>query len=347
MTGPTKRVAVLAVDGGNSKTDVALLAADGTLLAAVRGPTTSHQQVGLGTGTDRLAALVAQATAQAGLPVGDGTVAPADVAVYALAGADTPADDRRLQAALEARSFGRVNVVLNDSFAPIRAGSTGGWGVALICGSGVNAAGIAPGGRRARLAALGGTSGDWGGGTDLGLAALGAAVRARDGRGPGTSLESLVPGAFGLSRPIDLTRAIEAGRVPHARLGELAPVVFLAARAGDPVAGSILDRQVHELVAMATAIIRRLSLTRRSPDVVLAGGVFAARDEPFEARIAAGIQAIAPGATVRRSEALPVLGAALLGLDRLDSVTVADRPAVEARIRASLGTWRPVEARSR
>src|SRR5215472_10828892 len=30
--------AVVAVDGGNSKTDLALVAADGTLLASVRGP---------------------------------------------------------------------------------------------------------------------------------------------------------------------------------------------------------------------------------------------------------------------------------------------------------------------
>ena len=30
--------AVLAVDGGNSKTDVALVAADGTLLGSARGP---------------------------------------------------------------------------------------------------------------------------------------------------------------------------------------------------------------------------------------------------------------------------------------------------------------------
>src|SRR5512146_2816874 len=50
--------AILAVDGGNSKTDVALVAADGRLLAALRGPTTSHQQVGLEIGADRLAGLV-------------------------------------------------------------------------------------------------------------------------------------------------------------------------------------------------------------------------------------------------------------------------------------------------
>nr|MBA2381274.1 ATPase [Chloroflexota bacterium] len=39
MTQP----AVLAVDGGNSKADVGLIAADGTLLAAVHGGTISHQ----------------------------------------------------------------------------------------------------------------------------------------------------------------------------------------------------------------------------------------------------------------------------------------------------------------
>ena len=32
------QAAVLAIDGGNSKTDIALVAADGTLLASGRGP---------------------------------------------------------------------------------------------------------------------------------------------------------------------------------------------------------------------------------------------------------------------------------------------------------------------
>jgi hypothetical protein len=75
--------------------------------------------------------------------------------------------------------------------------------------------------------------------------------------------------------------------------------------------------------------------------VVLAGGVFAARDERFESRIRDGIRALAPGAAVRRSEALPVLGAALLGLDRLLGLGVAERRAAELRLRATLGAWGP------
>jgi N-acetylglucosamine kinase-like BadF-type ATPase len=207
----------------------------------------------------------------------------------------------------------------------------------------MNAAGISPDGRRARLAALGAISGDWGGGGDVGLAALGAAVRARDGRGARTALETAVPAFFGFRRPLDVTRAIEDGVMAQSRLRGLSPVVFAAAGEGDPIARSIVDRLADELVVMAGAIMRRLSLTRQKPDVILAGGIFATQDQPFLARLRDGVDAIAPGATVARSEALPVLGAALLGLDRLDGLTGVDRRDAEVRLRASLGSWRPTE----
>jgi N-acetylglucosamine kinase-like BadF-type ATPase len=329
---------ILAVDGGNSKTDLALVADDGRLLAALRGPTTSHQQIGFEPGIERMAGLVAELRARAGLAAD----APrARLGAFGLAGADTPGDTRRLTAALIARGLAADALVVNDAFMPIRIGSEDGWGVALICGQGVNAAGIAPDGRTARLAALGDISGDWGGGHDIGTAALGAAVRARDRRGPRTTLEQLVPARFGVTRPIDVTRRIEVGTLEHRRLAELSPIVFAAAGAGDAVARSILDRQADELVAMARSIIVRLHLTRLAPTVVLAGGVFASRDATFDARIVDGIQATAPGATVRRSEGLPVLGAALLGLDRMLAAHPRRHAAAVERLRASLEEWRP------
>jgi N-acetylglucosamine kinase-like BadF-type ATPase len=329
---------ILAVDGGNSKTDVALATDDGRLLAASRGPTVSHQKVGLPVGVERLAAMVDEVRKLAGLAPG---TPPAQVGAYGLAGADTPADTRRLTAALAARGLAFDSIVVNDAFIPIRAGTDRRWGVALICGSGVNAAGIAPDGRTARLAALGDISGDWGGGGDIGMAALGAAVRGRDGRGPRTVLEVLVPAYFGLARPIDVTRRLEARTLPARRVFEVSAIVFRAAASGDAVAQSIVKRQADELVAMARAILRRLRLTRLDPDVVLAGGVFDAHDEAFEARIRDGIRAVAPRATVRRSDAQPVLGAALLALDRLHGADPARHAVAADRLRASLGAWRP------
>jgi N-acetylglucosamine kinase-like BadF-type ATPase len=322
---------VLAIDGGNSKTDVALVAEGGRVLAAVRGPTSSHQAVGLGPGMERLAGLIAEAVTKAGL---DGQP---DVAVYTIAGADTDADVRRLHTALGKRGFAREDVVLNDAFGALRAGIDRGWGVVVICGQGVNAAGIAPSGRTIRLDALGAISGDWGGGTDVGWEGLAAAVRARDGRGPRTRLERDVPAHFGLRTPAAVTSAMYTGGIPEPRISELSPVVFAAADAGDPAARRIVDRLADEVVVMAGAMIRRLHLTRRDPDVVLGGGVFRTREPVFWDRIRTGVAGIAPAARLVPLTAPPVAGAALLGLDHLAGGPVA--PTVGAAVRAAIGAW--------
>ena len=99
---------VLAVDGGNSKTDVALCTVGGELLAAVRGPTTSHQAVGLEPGLDRLSGLLGRVLAEAGLSGAGGPRLPvAELAVCCLAGMDLPADELRLAEAYRARRAGR------------------------------------------------------------------------------------------------------------------------------------------------------------------------------------------------------------------------------------------------
>jgi N-acetylglucosamine kinase-like BadF-type ATPase len=324
---------VLAVDGGNSKTDVALVAGDGRLLAAVHGPTSSHQAVGVEQGMERLAALVAEAHAQAGPSAAD----RAEVGVYCLAGADTPGDIRLLTSELAARGFAQTDLLRNDAFAGLRAGTDLGWGVVLICGQGVNAAGVAPNGKTARLDALGEISGDWGGATDVGWQGLAAAVRARDGRGARTVLERTVPARFGLASPHALTMAMYDGRVHHRRIGELSPVVFKAAMDGDAVARAIIDRLADELVAMAGAMLRRLHLTRLDPEIVLGGGVFRTPDTAFRSRIEAGVRAIAPRARLVRSNAPPVAGAALLGLDALGG-GIADA-SIGATVRSALAAW--------
>lgn len=324
---------VLAVDGGNSKTDVALIGEDGRLLAAVRGPTTSHQQVGAVEGMERLAALIEQAHALAGAGAG----APADVGVYCLAGADTPGDIRLLTSRLAAHRFARTDLLRNDTFAALRAGTDRGWGVVVICGQGVNAAGVAPDGRMVRLDALGDISGDWGGATDVGWDGLAAAVRARDGRGGRTVLERSVPAHFGLPSPHAVTMAMYDGRIDQRRIGELAPVVFAAAIDGDVAARAIVDRLADEVVSMAGAMLRRLRLTRKDPEIVLGGGVFRTPDAAFRARIETGVWAIAAGARLVRSDAPPVAGAALLGLDALGGGPAA--ASVGAVVRSALETW--------
>jgi hypothetical protein len=116
-----------------------------------------------------------------------------------------------------------------------------------------------------------------------------------------------VPAAFGLARPIDVTRAIEADRIAVARVRDLArPSSWRPAPAATPVARSIVwTARPTSSWPWARPILRRLGMTRRDPDVILAGGVFAAPDESFETRIRKGLQAVAP-----RAEGPPVARAA-------------------------------------
>jgi N-acetylglucosamine kinase-like BadF-type ATPase len=198
----------------------------------------------------------------------------------------------------------------------------------------MNCLGVSPAGHVARFEALGSLSGDWGGGGAVGLAGLAAAVRAQDGRGPATILERTVPAHFGVARPRSLSVAMYRERIPYARHLEITPLVFRAAVGGDAVARSIIDRLADEVVAWAGAAIRRLRMQRLDPHVVLAGGIFQAEDPLFYERIGGGMAAVAPAAQVRRLTAPPVVGAALLGFDRLyDSPTPRD---LEDRLRADL-----------
>lgn len=306
----------LAVDAGGSKADVVLLDRRGAVIGAARARGQSNVGVDTEGSYEIIGLAIAAACRQAGVEPGIRPVAP--LGVYCLAGADLPSDDRRIARKLKARAWTDRDVVRNDTWAVLRAGTDRGWGVAVVCGAGMNCVARAPDGRTVRFPALGELSGDLApGGEWVGRAALAAALRARDGRGPRTALERVVPARFGVSRPIAVMHAVRSGRLAWERLMDLCPVVFEAALAGDAVARSIVDQLADEIVAMGKAAIRRARLASSDADVVLGGGVFRAHDRAFASRISDGIRAVAPAANVRVLDRPPVLGAVLMALDEL------------------------------
>jgi len=315
------------------------------VLGAARGPGASHHHLGVPAAMEALEALAGAACADAGVPAGGRPLA--EVGVWCLAGLDFPADDQAVGPAVAGRRWAAQALLHNDVFAVLRAGSARAWGVGVVVGAGMNCVGVAPDGREVRFPAIGELSGDWGGGRDVGVAAVGAALRGEDGRGPATTLTREVPARFGLGSALEVVEALFFGRIDQERVLELVPLVFAEAEAGDPVADGIVARQVAEVVAMAGAAIGRLGLAGLDVDVVCGGGLFS-RDAPaFLERIRAELAGLAPAARLTQLTAPPVVGAALLGLDRLGAP-----PGAAERVRATLtherlGAPQPVAASNR
>ena len=319
--------AVLAVDGGNSKTDVALVAADGSLLATARGAGMRHFDR-LPEWLDVLAGLIGQVQRQAGVP---GRPAARHISAC-VANVDLPEEQDQAVAALRARGWSSTTAVVNDTFAVLRAGLDGSaapgvphWGVAVTCGAGINCVGVHPDGRTTGYLALGGISGDWGGGGALGHAALWWAARAEDGRGPQTALRGAVQRHFGVATVRDVTLGLHSGKISEGALLGLAPVLLAVAGEGDEVAGDVVRRLAEEICVMAVVAMRRLGLTAEPTQVVLGGGLMTARDPLLLSEITERIMAAAPEATVSVVAVPPVAGAALLGLDHVGAGTDAER----------------------
>lgn len=343
------RAAILALDGGNSKTDVALVGTDGTLLGSVRGGGINSQDAGAEPTVGALTDLVRRVTG------GDVRVLHT---VACLANADLPEEEEELAEAVRAAGWSPTSTVVNDTFAILRAGlrdepsstsehgaggdgaggdsaggdSAGGhWGAAVVCGAGINAVGVAPDGRVTRFLALGQLTGDWGGGYGLGREVMWHAMRGEDGRGPRTALTGCVTEFFATARVEDVAIGIHKGKIPDGDVNGLAPLLFRASADGDRVAQSIVDRLAGEISVLAITAMRRLGLTTLPTPVILGGGVITARDPRLLDGIARQLAQAAPRARMRVIDVPPVVGAALLALDH-----VGASPDAESRLRASM-----------
>jgi N-acetylglucosamine kinase-like BadF-type ATPase len=212
----------------------------------------------------------------------------------------------------------------------LRAGTADGVGVAVVCGAGINAVGVAADGRVHRFPALGRISGDWGGGYHLGSEALWWAVRCGDGRGPKTALLPAVVDHFGARDISEVVERLHFESLPRSAMHELSPLLFQVAATGDAVASRIVEQLIEEIATLVTVTVRKLDMTGEAPAVVLGGGVMTGVSRTVIDEIERRCIAVAPRADVNVVDVAPVVGAALLGLDALGA---------SASAKTRLRTW--------
>ncbi|MGO4349460.1 N-acetylglucosamine kinase [Paenibacillus sp. MCAF9] len=305
----------LGVDGGGSVTRAIIADHQGRVFGTgTAGPGNHQINEELARGNIRDA--IQHAHDQAGLQKQD-----IAYAFFGLAGADREADYRILRPMIKELGYPHYDIAC-DTIIALRAGTTQSYGVVLICGFGMNCAGIGKFGEMQQFGGFGYEYGDFGGGRELAIEAFRAAIRSGEGRTDMTLLTAMVPEKLGYSSVLSMFDGFLDLRqqIPPS----LAEVLFQAAALGDETAIQILKTQGKELGMSAKAVIQKLGLQDEQFDLVLAGSILTKGDSRYtHPYIMEEVQKVAPGCRLKPLTFEPVTGALLLAMEK-DGMKILD-----------------------
>lgn len=209
---------------------------------------------------------------------------------------------------------GVQSVAVTSDAVTAHAGALGGEaGVVLAAGTGVVATAVDAAGRFVRVDGWGPLLGDEGSGGWIGLAGLRAALRAHDGRGPGTELSARASEHYGIVLD-ELPRLLGDSDNPARIAASFAPVVAAAAGA-DGIAAQIVADAASALARTVLAAVDRSGLHLPAPYAITGGltNLGAALLAPLDLAIADAVDR-------RPALGAPLDGAALLAADAATAV---------------------------
>ncbi len=259
MTGP----AFLGIDGGGTKTDLAIVDRNGKVLARGKGPTSNQAVVGIEEAIDVLVTLIRETTAKAALTV------PLAAGWIGLAGADRPDERAAFTMALSALVD---DLRFTNDAELVLAGTPDGTGIALIAGTGSIACARTVDGDTGRSGGWGHIFGDEGSAYAIAVAGLRAVAAAVDGRGPATALTAPMLDHWRADTPQQLIPRVYHPEMRKSDIAAASPVVVEIAATGDAVAEAILDQAADDLATMVMSLARRMAFTD-PPEVACTGGV--------------------------------------------------------------------------
>lgn len=294
----------LGIDGGGTKTE-ALLGVGKKVAWGKAGPSNPHA-VGGTVAAKNVRAAILEAEKILGRHRPYKTT-------IGLAGMDTPQDVAAMHRALAKELRGMVAPgwkVVNDIVIALRSGTAAKHAAVIISGTGSNAYARGPkgtvraGGRGHRLA-------DEGSGFAQGIAALHAVTKAADGRGPKTFLTAYVLKHFGIRNVDALVRIVYEPHFGKPEIAALAPYVQFAAQRGDVAAKKILLDAAGELALLATTVVRKSGLQKKSFELVTVGGIFKC-PIVLPTHFRAAVKKVAPKVQFVHPKLRPALGAWLM-----------------------------------
>ena len=298
----------LGTDTGMTKSHAILADENGNALGFGSGGPGNPQGIGFDNLVQLLDELTTQATTQAGVTrdqiAGVG---------FGLAGYDWPSQREKFLKLVEPLGFNAPIEFANDTTVGLLAGSSEGWGVAVVSGTSCNCRGRDRSGREGRVTGYSFMLGEYGGGTEIVMKAVQAVAFEWSQRGPATHLTQTFMALTGAQSVDDLIEGVTTERYQLDSTAVMA--VFQTALAGDAVAQGIIRWIGEQLADMACGVIRQLNFERDDFEVVLVGSIYDGGPLVIEPMRAA-IQALAPRARLVRLSAPPVIGGVLLGMEQ-------------------------------
>ncbi len=298
---------ILAIDQGASKTAVALVGTDGSILANATTEGACYFSAGVEKSFSYIGQAVQMVLAQAsGQRISR---------VYAgMAGANWPDEIAMLTEEIHQRYPVEHATVCNDCVVALRGGSAKPDSMVLCAGSGLNGAVVVDGELRQVLNNYV-LEADQGA---LGLAgrALDAVFESHSGIREETLLTRTLLAYFGYDRVDDLLVGHDHGTLKHP-VRSAAVLVLEAAAQNDPVALSVVHEFSKSVARYATGSLKKHGLIGKNCDIVLSGGIFKSSNPLFLETIAAEVHKVSQQAQVIHAKYEPVVGAALLALGEI------------------------------
>lgn len=261
---------LLGVDGGNTKTDYYLFTTDIKFVDMYRGGTCSHEGLKDGfQGTKRVISSVMDEF----LKRNNITISDIDAACFGLAGCDIPSQHKELVRVIGEIGFKKF-IVVNDSLLGIKAGTTKGYGVCSINGTGTSASGIDLNGDILQVGGIGDVCGDRAGGRYIARQVVAKAFDSVMRFGKPTSLTKIVMDRLNVTDNKLFMQSI--GENFYRRdfdYNYFTVSCFKEANKGDSVAIEILTTIANDLAKSVSSVIVNLDF-KDDVEVVMAGSVY-------------------------------------------------------------------------
>ena len=308
---------VIGIDGGSSKSHLALFDAEGTLKDfQCWGPLNYEVMNGSFDQFEQELGEFLSKTLQAnGI-----TQEHIAYSVIGMAGVDTPAQHGIISAIIT--KLGLCDFLLcNDAYIGIPAASPTGAGICAINGSGCSVAAIDTAGRMLQIGGRGMLTWDIGGGGMIGDLVIGTVYKSLFRLGPPTLLTKLLFEKLGITNKYELMETLFTMTSKGYKISVCNRLVFEAAHQSDPVAINILREIATNYANTVIYIIREMEFPASEPlHVLLAGSVFVKAEHPIMTKMfQTQLDAAYPERNITYTvlEKPPVAGAAVWALKSL------------------------------